>query len=429
MSARQNNKPLSTKAIEHLKPDGSTLSDTGEHQGLRVRSGKTGKKTFTYRFRSPLTNKITQIKLGVFPSLTLQQARLKLVELKNLRNQGICPAAKLKADEEEEKRKREINNVTVKGIVDLYLEEYIEDKRLPNGRIQKGARKPKGQADVRRTLYNNPVKVLGKRVAASITRKDIVDLINDIANVRGSKVQAGNVMRELLAAFEFAIGRGFLPEDFINPVVLAKSSLRQMRLKLTPTKGNRVLDDEELSKLLVWLPGSAFTPNVKNILRLALWTGCRTGEICSSAWKDYDLDAGTLHLKDTKNEADRYVQLPRQAVDFLRGWGLQTGDYPFESARLGKPVQQKQLSISTYNLRQTNRMIDLPTWTPHDLRRTVRTGLSRLGCPSEVAEAILGHSKKGIEGTYNLHRYESECREWLQRWADHLDVLVSLDSQ
>ena len=38
--------------------------------------------------------------------------------------------------------------------------------------------------------------------------------------------------------------------------------------------------------------------------------------------------------------------------------------------------------------------------------RTVRTGLSRLGCPSDVAEAILGHSKKGIEGTYNLHGYE-----------------------
>ncbi len=37
---------------------------------------------------------------------------------------------------------------------------------------------------------------------------------------------------------------------------------------------------------------------------------------------------------------------------------------------------------------------------------------------------FLGHSKKGIEGTYNLHRYEDECHEWLQRWADHLDDLL-----
>ncbi|PHI31564.1 site-specific integrase [Budvicia aquatica] len=55
----------------------------------------------------------------------------------------------------------------------------------------------------------------------------------------------------------------------------------------------------------------------------------------------------------------------------------------------------------------------------------VRTGLSRLGCSSEVAEAILGHSHKGIEGTYNLHGYEAEYKVWLQKWADYLDMLVT----
>lgn len=69
-------------------------------------------------------------------------------------------------------------------------------------------------------------------------------------------------------------------------------------------------------------------------------------------------------------------------------------------------------------------MLDIPHWTPHDLRRTVRTGLSRLQCPTEVAEAILGHSKKGLIGTYDLHQYTEQSREWLQRWADHLDALL-----
>lgn len=52
---------------------------------------------------------------------------------------------------------------------------------------------------------------------------------------------------------------------------------------------------------------------------------------------------------------------------------------------------------------------DMEDWNPHDLRRTIRTNLSRFGCPTDVAEAVLGHSKKGIEGTYNLHTYEEEC--------------------
>lgn len=423
MSGAQNNKPLTTKAIEHLKPDGSTLADIGEYRGLRIRSGKSA-KTFFYRYRSPITGKLVQVKIGNFPSIGLQSARNRFSELKQIRDSGLCPAQELKKIEEQQQA-AVCDQLTIKDMVDLYLKEYIEDKRLPNGKIQRGARKSKGQADVRRSLYNDPVRTLGNRPAISITRKDVVDLIKGIAEDRGAEVQAGNVLRELTAAFDFAIGHGSLPEDFVNPAILAKSAVKQMRLKLTPTRGNRVLDDRELSQLLQWLPGSAFTPNVKNILRLTLWTGCRTGEVCTTAWKDYDLDRGTLLLRETKNGADRYVQLSTQAVDFLKGLKLQTGNYPFESARLGQPVQQKQLSISMYNLRNTNRMIDLPAWTPHDLRRTVRTGLSRLGCPTDVAEAILGHSKKGIEGTYNLHRYEDECREWLQRWADHLDGLLS----
>ena len=59
------------------------------------------------------------------------------------------------------------------------------------------------------------------------------------------------------------------------------------------------------------------------------------------------------------------------------------------------------------------------------VRTFLRTGLSRLQCPSEVAEAILGHTKKGLIGTYDLHRYTEQSREWLQRWADHLDTLVT----
>ena len=70
-----------------------------------------------------------------------------------------------------------------------------------------------------------------------------------------------------------------------------------------------------------------------------------------------------------------------------------------------------------------DKMLDIENWVPHDLRRTVRTGLSRLGCPSEVAEAILGHARKGIEGTYDLHKYENECKVWLQKWADYMDTL------
>lgn len=54
-------------------------------------------------------------------------------------------------------------------------------------------------------------------------------------------------------------------------------------------------------------------------------------------------------------------------------------------------------------------------WNPHDLRRTLRINLSRFDCPTDVAKAVIDQSKKGIEGTYNLHNYEKECAIWLQK--------------
>lgn len=63
-------------------------------------------------------------------------------------------------------------------------------------------------------------------------------------------------------------------------------------------------------------------------------------------------------------------------------------------------------------------------WSPHDLRRTGRTMLSQLGCPTDVAEAILGHAQPGIQGVYNLNKYDSERRKWLTLWSDKLTLLL-----
>jgi len=138
---------------------------------------------------------------------------------------------------------------------------------------------------------------------------------------------------------------------------------------------------------------------------------------------DLPEEAATFHIGESKTGVERYVQLPTQAVTMLESLRMQTGAYPFASQKTRKPILQKQLTEQSWHLRQTDRMLDIPHWTPHDLRRTVRTGLSRLRCPSEVAEAVLGHARGGIEGTYDLHKYEHECWEWLQKWADHLDLI------
>ncbi|EPP0138449.1 tyrosine-type recombinase/integrase [Salmonella enterica subsp. enterica serovar Newport] len=425
MAGKQEGKPLSFKAVEMMKPGDKDKADVGENRGLRVSCGATGVKSFFYRYTSPLTGKLAQVKIGNFPQTSLAAARLKLHELKLLRQEGRCPATELKKDKLQraiEAEQAKIPELTVQGLVELYLTERIEDRKTKDGKIIPGARKPKGQAEVRRTLYGDAVKSLGSRNAAEITRQDVINLINGIV-ARGATVQAGNVLRELSLAYEFAIGLGRFDDSFANPALLAKSSLRQTRIKLTNGRGTRVLSEDELAKFLKWLPGSAYTPTIKNVLRLTLWTGCRTGEVCNMAWSDVDLEKGTIYLRETKTGVERYVQLSTQAIDFLSVLRINSDKYLFPSTRTRLPIQQKYLTESAWRLRESGQMLDIPSWTPHDLRRTVRTGLSRLQCPNEVAEAILGHTKGGMEGIYNLYKYDSECKRWLQVWANYLETV------
>jgi integrase len=417
-------KILTSAAISSMKPNNKDLADVGENRGLRVTCANAGTKSFFYRYTSPVTNKLTQIQIGRFPSTTLAGARVKLKEFKNIRRADRCPAQELKEakQKELEEQNKASSKMTVRDVVDLYLKQYIED-RFVDGKKIAGARIKKGQSETRRTLYGDAVLVLGDRFADEVTRKDIVNMTMAIVE-RGSNVQGGNLLRELSAAYEYSIGLEKFSDEFANPALLAKNSLRQAKVRLTSKRGQRVLSDKELTKFLQWLPGCSFTPTQKNILRFTLWTACRTGEICGAEWEDIDLDKAIWHLKATKTEVERYVQLPQQAVDFLKQLKLVTGKYLFPSMKTGLPIQQKSLTEQAWHMRRDERMIDIDHWVPHDLRRTVRTGLSRLGCPSEVAEAALGHARTGIEGTYDLHKYESECKVWLQKWSDYMNSLL-----
>lgn len=148
------------------------------------------------------------------------------------------------------------------------------------GNLSGGARKAKGQAEFKRTLYGGAVRVPGAMYAHEVTRKDIENMIMEIVG-RAACIQAGNVLRELTAAYEYSIGMGKFDDNFDNSAVLSKASLKQAKIRLTSARGKRVFSDDELTKLLKWLPGFAFTAIQKYVMRFTLWTTCRTGEVCN----------------------------------------------------------------------------------------------------------------------------------------------------
>lgn len=68
-------------------------------------------------------------------------------------------------------------------------------------------------------------------------------------------------------------------------------------------------------------------------------------------------------------------------------------------------------------------------FTPHDLRRTARTGLGRLGIKIDIAERVLNHARNRIEATYDLHEYIDEKRDALTRWAQYLERLRDISRE
>jgi integrase len=155
-----------------------------------------------------------------------------------------------------------------------------------------------------------------------------------------------------------------------------------------------------------------------------LETGCRSGEAIAAEWQHFNLDAGIWHLPETKTGTPRQVKLPRQTVEWLSAARLtDAGGTHLCPSPNGGHVQQKSISEAAWHIRKAGKMLDIPSWTAHDLRRTARTGLAGLGCPPPIAEALLGHTKGAIVAVHDLHQYFDEGGEWLQRWADHLDTL------
>jgi len=116
-----------------------------------------------------LDGSIKQYKIGTFPQVSLAETRLELTRLKAERSQGICPKQKKEQEKlqlqiEQELAQKDMSQLTVHDMIEMYLTEVIEDHWITDPRTGErkkvlGVRKPKGQSETRRTLYRDAVRV------------------------------------------------------------------------------------------------------------------------------------------------------------------------------------------------------------------------------------------------------------------------------
>ncbi len=396
---------LSPRIIADMRP-GYECGDP-DHPGLRIRRTNAA-RVFFYRYRAR-DGALREIKLGEFGPMTLAEARKALGRLKLERERGIDPQLQKQQARTAARRQREAEKLA-SYTVEKLVEDYAAEKLSNQKRGAEGAR----------LLRRDLLPKLGDRVATGLTRRELQDEV--IRPMLKRAPRGGTyLLSRIRCAYVHASEQGRIPDDFVFPTLGIKGA-PQVRRK-------RAFTDAELATFIRWLPRSPYSRTVRDALALVLFTGCRSGEVVAALWRDIDLERAVWTLRETKNGEPHNVMLPSQAVELLKGRRALHDIFVFSSPVGDRHVGQKALGLAQYEARKE--IEDKPradpievAWTVHDLRRTVATGLAKLGCSRVVQDRILNHVDNSVSAIYDRHRYDAEARDWLQKWADYLESLT-----
>ena len=410
------------------------LLEAGDHltvddaPGLRLVATAT-RRTWTYRYKSPVDGRMRQVRLGQWPAMGLPAAMAAWEKVKAQRDAGQDPSADKRQRRRDTAAAAVASAYTVRRACDEYLADYVSQVT------------PKTYAEASRLLAAE-LGGIEHKPAAGVTRADAWDVLTAL---RDRPVLAQRVRQLLGAVWDRSLDAGRLPSEAPNWWRLVMRGRLASKGKViagehqgAPQK--RALSEAELQLLLPWMPN--FSRDVDDALTLILWTCCRGAEVVAMEASEISAEAdGTwwtiprskLKMRRHPLLTDLRVPLVGRALQVVqRRLAAAPAGYLFPSRGASGHIEQKALGVAVWThmpgceLREEWVRPRLPVagWAPHDLRRTSRTLLAALGCPAEVAEVLLGHLLPGVQGTYNRHAYDAERRVWLTRLADRLEQLA-----
>jgi integrase len=395
---------LTDRGVKALKParDGKPYDVRDSVvPGLRVRVMGTGALSFVVLARFPGASHPTRRALGLYDRLTLEQARAKAREWFSLIGKGIDPAVEERRQRQAELRQQQTTFAAV-------AEEYITKK------VTKTTKAVETEQDIRRELISR----WGKKPITDVTRHDVIAMAEEIGE--RAKYQSHNVFGHVRGLFNWAITRGTYglessPCDRLRPADLIGK--REAR--------SRVLSDLELRAL--WQATATLAYPCGPMVRLLLITGQRRNEVARAHWGEFDLDAKlwSIPAERMKADAPHLVPLSDLAIETLKtlprfGRGDFVFSYNFGQAPLNSFAKLKE----RLDRLMADQLGEAPPWVLHDIRRSVRTRLSALRIPSDVAELVIAHARPGLRKVYDLHAFEDEKRNALDLWAARLRSIV-----
>jgi integrase len=380
---------LTALTLKNIKPKEKPFKLSDGH-GLYVLVHNNGGIYFRmdYSFRK----KRKTLSLGVYPELSLSDARDIAQKIRNKVANGVDPS--------EERRKEKINNS-----FSALSEDWL--------RITAKGRTSESNARIARRISLHVFPLIGYKPIEEIKRPDCAAVLKQLID-KGYLRLASQICSDLNNVFLFSIDLGILT---INPAYGLNRMIPSNKVKHHPA----IIDSKQLSGLLkaIWNYQGSFTVAA---MKLSAYLFARPGEIRTIQWKDVDLIAKTWKFKVTKTSVDHICPLSNQSIDILRELQQVTGDkqHVFPGQR------NSNGPMSNNTVRKALRILgfDNDTQTPHGFRSIASTILNEHGFNFDAIEAQLAHSPRdNVRKSYNRARYLQERIEMMQWYSDHLDKL------
>lgn len=362
-----------------------------------------------WRFRYRFLGKQRIMNIGTYGQVSLADARKIIKELNAQVTLGHDVAAEKQNLKAVALAKIEAKNnaLTVGQLADDYFKACIVGKwKHPN--------------IVRARIENDIKPHIGKFSAEDVKPAQIDTMLKAIVK-RGAPTMANDVLRWTKRIFNYAIKRGIVQYNPASPFDLSDAGGKE-------TARNRALSHEELILFFEAMRNTKGFTYVNLItIKLLLLLAVRKSELVEAKKSEFDLNASLwrLPLERTKTKTAITIPLSKQAVEALKELHrLSEGSDWLLPARKAQDRMLPHIHDNTLNVALSKVKPNMPGIEPfciHDLRRTARTHLSKLGVDSHIAERCLNHKLKGVEGIYNQYDYLPERREALKKLGNYLE--------
>lgn len=385
--------PLNDMQIRRAKPEAKAYT-LGDGQGLSLLIEPNGSKSWRFRYR--YAGKPKMISLGVYPTITLADARSRRDDARKLVAEGKNPS---------EVRKEQKIALQTES-------ESAFEKIATEWHQMKSAKWSAGYAsDIMEAFQNDIFPYVGTRPIGEIKPLELLNVLRKIEK-RGALEKMRKVRQRCSEVFRYAIATG---RAEFNPAADLSSALEVHQSNHFP-----FLKADELPDFLRALDSYTGSRLVQIATKLLMITGVRTIELRAALWSEFDLDNAIWEIsaERMKMRRSQLVPLSTQALDLLNELKMMTGNYRYVFP--GRNDPNKPMSEASIN--QVIKRIGYGgRLTGHGFRHTMSTILHEKGFDSAWIEIQLAHvDKNSIRGTYNHAQYLEKRSSMIQWYNDYI---------